>query len=200
MSVRATRPDEPSRPEKQPDEPARRGRRPDDTALAKEIFDVEGYVRRTRGGACFVCALLADPTGYEFEQVVFEDEHHIAFLDRYPTMPGKVLVAPKAHVEHVVRDLDEDAYSRLMRTVRRIALAVEAVVPSERTYLLSLGSQQGNTHLHWHIAPLPPGTPYERQQYHALMTENGVIPWSVRQAVDLADRLRAALAEVPGGE
>ncbi|GAA3411993.1 HIT family protein [Streptosporangium vulgare] len=201
MSVRATRPDEPIRREEQLDEPTHRGKRPDEPSqLEKETFDLEGYVRRARGGACFICALLADPTGYDFEQVVFEDEHHIAFLDRYPTVPGKVLVAPRAHVEHVVRDLDEDAYSRLMRTVRRIALAVEAVVPSERTYVLSLGSQQGNTHLHWHIAPLPPGTPYEQQQYHALMTENGVIPWSVRQAVDLAGRLRAALAELPGSE
>jgi histidine triad (HIT) family protein len=74
---------------------------------------------------------------------------------------GYVLVAPRAHVEHVVRDLD----------------------------------RQGNAHIHWHIAPLASGTPYERQQFHALMAENGVIPWSDRQAADLADRLRAALAE-----
>ncbi|MEU7690972.1 HIT family protein, partial [Microbispora hainanensis] len=152
----------------------------------REPFDLAGYVRRTRGRPCFICAILAGAPGYDLEQIVFEDEHHVAFLDRYPTMPGKVLVAPRAHVEHAVRDLDEDAYLRLMRTVRRVALAVEAVVPSERTYLLSLGSQQGNAHLHWHIAPLPPGTPYEQQQYHALMTENGVIPWSAQQAADLA--------------
>ena len=164
----------------------------------KEPFDLIGYVRRTKGGPCFICAILAGDPGYDLEQIVFQDEHHVAFLDRYPTMPGKVLVAPKAHVEHVVRDLDEEAYLRLMRTVRRIALAVEAVIPSEHTYLLSLGSQQGNTHLHWHIAPLPPGTPYEQQQYHALMTENGVIPWSGLQALDLAGRLRTALAEIGG--
>ncbi|MEU8038534.1 HIT family protein [Streptosporangium sp. NPDC049078] len=160
----------------------------------KEPFDVAAYVRRARGGPCFVCAVVAGAPGYDFEQVVFEDEHHVAFLDRYPTMAGKVLVAPKAHVEHVVRDLDEEAYLRLMGAVRRVALAVEAVVPCERTYLLSLGSRQGNAHLHWHIAPLPEGTPYEQQQYHALMTENGVIPWSVRQALELAGRLRAVLA------
>ncbi|GII00004.1 HIT family protein [Planobispora takensis] len=179
MSTRAPQPDEP--------DPGR-----------KEASDVAGYVRRTRGGPCFICALLAGAPGYDFEQVVFEDEHHVAFLDRHPTMPGKVLVAPRAHVEHVVRDLDEDAYLRLMRTVRRVALAVEAVVPSERTYLLSLGSRQGNAHLHWHIAPLPPGVPYERQRYHAPMTENGVIPWSAQQALGLAGRLRAALAEGGG--
>ncbi|MER5628216.1 HIT family protein [Streptosporangium sp. NPDC002544] len=166
----------------------------------KEAFDLAGYVQRAKSGPCFICAILAGAPGYDFEQILFEDEHHIAFLDRYPTMPGKVLVAPKAHVEHVLRDLSEEAYLQLMRTVRRIALVVEAVVPSERTYLLSLGSQQGNSHLHWHIAPLPPGTPYAEQQYHALMTENGVIPWSAQRAFDLAERLRAALAEAGGDE
>ncbi|GAB3896058.1 phosphotransferase [Microbispora bryophytorum] len=175
------------------------GREPDGPLPhGREDFDVAAYVRRVRSGPCFVCAVVAGDPSYVFEQVVFEDDHHIAFLDRYPTLPGKVLVAPKAHVEHVVRDLDEEAYVRLMRTVRRVALAVEAVVPSERTYLLSLGSGQGNAHLHWHIAPLPPGTPYERQQFQALMTENGVIPWSRRQAADLAERLRAVLGGPAG--
>ncbi|MFJ6562081.1 HIT family protein [Streptomyces sp. NPDC091412] len=62
--------------------------------------------------------------------------------------PGKVLVAPKAHIEHVVRDLDEAAYLRLMRVVREVALAVESVFRPERTYVYSLGSQRGNAHLH----------------------------------------------------
>jgi histidine triad (HIT) family protein/ATP adenylyltransferase len=78
--------------------------------------------------------------------------------------------------------------------VHRVARAVEQVVPSERTYLLSLGSQQAVAHVHWHIAPLPPGTPFEQQQFHALMMENGVIPWSTAQAAELAGRLRAVLA------
>ncbi|MEO3863451.1 HIT family protein [Acrocarpospora sp. B8E8] len=163
-------------------------------ALRNVAFDLDAYMRRSRSGSCFVCAVVEGKPGYDLEQIVYEDEQHIAFLDRYPTMPGKVLVAPKTHVEHVVRDLDEDAYLRLMRIVRRIALAVEQVVPSERTYLLSLGSQQGNSHLHWHIAALPPETPYEQQQYHALMTENGVIPWTLEQAVLLAHQLRTVLA------
>lgn len=119
---------------------------------------------------------------------------HIAFLDRYPTLYGKVLVAPKAHIEHVVRELNREAFLELLAVVRRVARAVEQVVPSERTYLASMGSQQGNTHVHWHIAPLPPGTPFERQQFHALMIDNGVIPWSRTQAAALAAELRTALA------
>lgn len=35
---------------------------------------------------------------------------------------------------------------------------------AERIYLLALGSNQGNAHVHWHIIPLPPGVPYREQQ------------------------------------
>jgi hypothetical protein len=44
-----------------------------------------------------------------------------------------------------------------------------------------------NAHLHWHIAPLPPGVPYDQQQYYALMTENGIL--------DVDDSAQAALAQ-----
>ncbi|MER8032361.1 hypothetical protein ABTZ78_25745 [Streptomyces bauhiniae] len=71
---------------------------------------------------------------------------------------------------------------------------MEEVLCPERTYLLSLGSRQGNAHLHWHIAGLPSGVPYERQQFHALMTENGVLTPAPAENADLARRLRARLA------
>ncbi|MCX0273420.1 hypothetical protein NLM24_22545 [Nocardia zapadnayensis] len=51
----------------------------------------------------------------------------------------------------------------------------------------------GQLPLHWHIAPLPPGVPYREQQLHALMAENGVLAWTLADAVDLAGRLRRAL-------
>ncbi|MFB7268397.1 HIT family protein, partial [Streptomyces nojiriensis] len=108
--------------------------------MDREPMDLEAYVERTRSGPCFVCTFLAGDPDYAHE-TVFEDEHHVAFLDRWPTLPGKVLVAPKAHVEHAVRDLDPAAYTRLMLVVREVALAVEDVFDSERTYLYSLGSR-----------------------------------------------------------
>lgn len=155
-------------------------------------MDLAAYTERSRSGPCFVCAFLDGHPDYAHE-TVFEDEDHVAFLDRWPTLPGKVLVAPKQHIEHAVRGLDEAAYTRLMLFVREITLAVEAVFPSERTYLYSLGSQQGNTHLHWHIAVLPPGVPYGQQQFHALMTENGVLPLPPDEAAAVAKRLREAV-------
>lgn len=149
-----------------------------------------------RRGPCFVCAFVVGDPAYRREhELIHEDADHIAFLVRWATLPGKVLVAPKAHVEHAVRDLDEPAYVRLMLPVRRVAPTVEAVVEPERTYLLSPGSKQGNAHLHWHVAGLPPGVPYE-QQHHALMSENGVPAVALDEEVALAARLRRAVSSL----
>ncbi|MEH6373432.1 HIT family protein [Streptomyces sp. KLMMK] len=157
-------------------------------------MDLGAYSARAQSGPCFVCAFLSGDPDFAHE-TVFEDDEHVAFLDRWPTLPGKVLVAPKAHVEHVVRDLDEAAYLRLMRVVRTVALAVEHVFAPERTYLLSLGSRQGNAHLHWHIAGLPPGVPYDQQQFHALMAEHGILAHTPEQRIEMAARLRRRITE-----
>lgn len=63
---------------------------------------------------------------------------------------------------------------------------------SDRQHESTTG-QQGNAHLHWHIAGLPDGVPYGQQQYHALMTENGVLSMTPQQTADMATRLRQAI-------
>ena len=130
-----------------------------------------------------MCATLA---GDRPHHEVYEDADTIAFLARPVTLLGYCIVAPKRHVEDWVRELDENEFMTLQRVVHRVAEAVSEVVPTERMYSLSLGSKQGNAHLHWHVAPLPPGVPYGRQQYYALMMENGVL--------DVDDSSQAALA------
>ncbi len=152
-------------------------------------MDTAEYARRVRQsraeGRCFICRIVSGTHSYR-HQIIYEDAGTVVFLARYPTLLGYCLAAPRRHAEDWVRDLDEAEYLALQRVVHRVARAVAAVVPTERMYCLSLGSQQGNAHLHWHIAPLPPGVPYDRQQYHALMAENGVL--------DVDDSTQAALA------
>jgi len=74
-----------------------------------------------------------------------------------------------------------------------MARALAAVLPAERMYSLSLGSQQGNAHLHWHLAPLPPGVPYDQQEFHALMATNGVLVVDDAAQAALARRINAEL-------
>jgi diadenosine tetraphosphate (Ap4A) HIT family hydrolase len=89
-------------------------------------------------------------------------------MNKYPTLEGYVLVAPLDHLEQVTGDMSAAGYLELQAFVYCVAEAVRKVMEPERVYILSLGSQSANTHIHWHIAPLPHGVPLEEQQYHAL--------------------------------
>jgi diadenosine tetraphosphate (Ap4A) HIT family hydrolase len=150
-------------------------------------------VRRQLAGRCFICELLAGNPEYA-HHVVYEDERTIAFLQRFQTLYGYVLVAPKEHCERVVDDFSADEYLSLQAVVHRVGRAVCRAVPTERLYVLSLGSFQANAHVHWHLAPLPPGVPFEQQQLAALDTDLG-LELGEDELRDLAARIRAALAE-----
>jgi diadenosine tetraphosphate (Ap4A) HIT family hydrolase len=152
-------------------------------------------IRRDLRGRCFICELVAGNPEFA-HLVVYEDDDTIAFLNKYPAVYGYVLVAPKQHREQVTGDFDRGEYLRLQEVVHRVGEAVRRAVPTERLYVLSLGSQQGNRHVHWHLAPLPPGVPFEQQQLAALDT-NECIELSAEEAEELAARIRAALADTP---
>lgn len=152
--------------------------------------DPERYARSAREGPCFICELVA---GRRPHHVLYEDDDAIAFLNRYPVLLGYTLVAPKEHREQVTGDYDEDEYVALQRVVHRVGEALRRTLPAERLYVSSLGSQQGNSHVHWHLAPLPPGVAYDEQQLTALDWNRGVLDVSDGEQVALAARIRAEL-------
>jgi diadenosine tetraphosphate (Ap4A) HIT family hydrolase len=144
-------------------------------------------VREELRGRCFICEMLAGNPEYQ-HHVVYEDERAVAFLNRYPSLYGYVLVAPKDHREQVTGDFSLDDYLHLQAVVHRVGEAIRQVVPTERLYVLSLGSQQANRHVHWHLAPIPPGLPFEQQQLAAL-DFNIVLDLTPAEQADLASRL-----------
>jgi diadenosine tetraphosphate (Ap4A) HIT family hydrolase len=157
-------------------------------------FDAEAYELRTRQGPCFVCAIASGDLEHRRTNVmIYEDADVLVFLNRYPTLRGYTLVCPRRHIERVVGESTEAEYLQLQRWVYRVGRAIEQVVPTERLYILSLGSQQGNRHVHWHLAPLPPGIPYHEQQLAALSMSRGIIGVTPEEALDLARRIRAKL-------
>ncbi len=160
--------------------------------MNRQPVDIDDYVRRVRYGPCFICELVAGNPDYR-HHIVYQDETAIAFLNKYPALLGHTLVAPREHREQVTGDFAPDQYLALQRVIYRVAEALRRVVPVERVYILSLGSQQGNRHVHWHIAPLPPGVPYREQQLNTLRMENGVLQLSDEQMASLAQRIRQAL-------
>lgn len=140
----------------------------------RKPFDLDAYVHRATTGPCFICELVAGNPAYA-HHVIAEDDETIIFLSKYPTLRGYALVCPKAHREDLAEDLSPDEYLALQGKVHRLARALKRVFDAERIYVLSLGSQQANRHLHFHVVPLPEGVPLAQQQFHALMVEHGAL-------------------------
>jgi len=159
----------------------------------REPFDLVSYTARIRNSPCFICNILE---GRDIaHHIVYSDDLAIAFLNKYPTLYGYTLVAPVEHREHVTGDFSIDEYIELQKVVYQVAEALRQELPTERIYILSLGSQQGNRHVHWHIAPLPPGVPLEQQQFEALMlTDKGYLKISDAELSELAARLSRRIA------
>lgn len=156
-------------------------------------FDLAPYIERSMRGPCFICRLVAGDPNYR-HHIVWEDDFAIAFLNKWPVLAGYTLVSPKAHLEQVTGDFTEGEYHRLQEVVRRVAEAVRVVTGAERVYILSLGSQAANSHVHWHVAPLPPGVPPEEQQFAALdVTRAGYLALSDAEMADLARRIGEAM-------
>ena len=154
----------------------------------RKSFDEDAYIERIQNGPCFICEMIAGKL--QGNHVIYQNEAYIAFLNKYPTLYGYVLVAPIAHKEQVTGDFSMDEYLALQRDVYQVAEAVRRTVETERVYILSLGSQQGNRHVHWHVAPLPYGVPFKQQQLDALQIDNGFLEIPENEMAELAERIR----------
>lgn len=144
---------------------------------------------------CFICEFIAGNPRYR-HHLVAETESSVAFMNRFPTLFGYVLVTPRAHREQVTGDFPEAEYLDMQRLVYRVAEGLRQLLDPERIYIMSLGSQAANAHVHWHVAPLPKGIPPEQQQYYALMHENGVIETTDEEIAAFAARLRTVVDEM----
>lgn len=87
---------------------------------------------------------------------VYENEHVLAFLDIYPTVPGHVLVLPKKHVERLDQLEDPCVSAGLMQGLVDVSrMLVEAGLCTDFTIFSDNGEQaeQDIPHLHFHVIP-----------------------------------------------
>lgn len=82
---------------------------------------------------------------------VAENVDFIAFLDINPNAKGHTLVVPKKEVNKIF-DLEEETYLALMAFARKVAKALEKVVPCERIGVSVIGLEV--PHVHVHLIPL----------------------------------------------
>lgn len=163
-------------------------------------LDSDAYLQEVARG-CFICRLVkGDPT-LPPHHIIWQSDDVIAFLDRFPTVFGYTLVAPAAHREGVTADFSLHQFLALQRVIHAVAEAVRLALKPERVYILSLGSQQANAHVHWHIVPCPPGLALEEQQCALIdRGQRGVLQLSEDERAALAAQLQAHLPAWMRGE
>jgi len=154
--------------------------------------DKEAMHHGFRTEPCFVCRMVEGDVRFP-ENIVCEDDRVLVFLDGYPRAYGYTLVAPKEHREQVTGDFTVEEYVELQRLVYRVAEAVREEVSAERMYIFTFGSNQGNSHVHWHVVPLPPGVPYEDQQGAWASWDRGVLEIPREEMASLAARIGARM-------
>ena len=101
---------------------------------------------------CIFCDILSGKkTGY----FIYEDDVHVAFLDRYPIDVGHSLVLPRDHHERIT-DMSTDEVSQLFAKIPRIATAILKATGADA---FSIAQNNGKAakqivpHVHVHIIP-----------------------------------------------
>lgn len=78
---------------------------------------------------------------------VAEDDHYLAFLDINPLAKGHTLVIPKKETGYIFGIKDKE-YAGLFLFAKKVALAVEKVVPCQRIGIAVLGLEVAHAHIH----------------------------------------------------
>jgi histidine triad (HIT) family protein len=101
---------------------------------------------------CIFCDIL---DGKLDAHILYEDEDHIAFLDKYPIDDGHTLVIPKKHHERIT-DMNSNNVGKIFSIVPKIA---KAVLIGSGADAFSLAQNNGKAakqiipHVHIHIIP-----------------------------------------------
>lgn len=160
------------------------------------VLDTAQYAARLQAdssaGRCFICDLVDDERS-EPGALIYQDELCVVLSPSVPRLIGHTMLAPREHRTGVVGDFSEDDYVALQRRVHRLGRALSALVPTERLYIFSFGSHQGIAHVHWHLVPLPPGVPFEEQQFKAVDRPD-YLQISAEDRAAMAGRIAAAMA------
>lgn len=102
--------------------------------------------------SCIFCDIL---DGKRDGHILYEDDSHIAFLDKYPIDVGHSLVIPKKHYEKIT-DMNPQDVGNAFSLVPKIA---SAILDATGADAFSLGQNNGRAakqiipHVHIHIIP-----------------------------------------------
>ena len=102
---------------------------------------------------CIFCQIIRKEAP---ANIVYEDEHVVAFLSNRPVNEGHTLVVPKKHYENIYEIPEEEA-AYMFKIAKRVAVAVRDAVAAEGIRIVqNNGWAAGQVifHLHVHVIPM----------------------------------------------
>ena len=79
--------------------------------------------------------------------LIAENSHYLAFLDIFPLVKGHVLVIPKKEVDYIF-DLDDKTLTGLHLFSKKVAKAIQEVIPCKRIGTVVMGLEVPHAHIH----------------------------------------------------
>ena len=131
---------------------------------------------------CIFCKIVA---GEIPSRKIYEDEHHIAFLDIFPASRGHSLVIPKQH--HVdIHSISAADYGAIASVAKQVADLLQKRLGSEGTTIMQMNREAGWQtvfHAHMHVIPRWSGDALHK-------------PWDIAAAEDsVLEEIQNLLAE-----
>ena len=78
---------------------------------------------------------------------IAEDNDYYAFLDISPLAEGHTLVIPKKETDNIF-EMDDDDYKGLFLFAKKIAKAIEQVIPCKKVGIAVIGLEVAHAHIH----------------------------------------------------
>lgn len=113
---------------------------------------------------------------------IAEDESHFAFLDINPLTKGHTLVIPKAEIDYIF-ELSDNQIAALHIFAKKVALAIEKVIPCKRVGMMVIGTEV--PHAHIHLLPFQKEEVFDitREKLSLNPDEMGEIAFKISEAI-----------------
>jgi histidine triad (HIT) family protein len=101
---------------------------------------------------CVFCKIIS---GKLPSHKVYEDEHHVAFLDINPFSPGHTLVCTRRHGE-TLWDMDEREIGEVFKVASKVSMGVVAATNADGFRIMQNNGEAANqavAHIHVHVIP-----------------------------------------------
>ena len=110
---------------------------------------------------------------------VAESDRFFAFLDINPLAKGHTLVVPKQETDYLF-DLDDDLLAGMVLFSKKVAAAIQAVIPCSRVGMMVIGLEV--PHAHIHLVPI--------QKEGDMSLSNPRVKLTKEEFAEIAERIR----------